>query len=189
MRAPITLALVLACAGSTACRGLRDLGFSNRVLHDVPSPDGRYRAVCQEIPAFDGPEYQTRLHTADGKFVVNLAYGGDAQPCREIAWSTDGVRVAVLNHVSRVTLADAAGATRGNAGRLPNRDVSLTWPEGTARNMRFVSPTVIEFDACDHKNFSVRQGCLAPFERRRLDVSTTPARGVPITAGRTGPGS
>lgn len=177
------MALVFAFAAG--CGSLADLGFTNRVLHDVASPDGRFRAICQEVPALDGPEFSTRLHRADGGFVANLAYGGDASRCREIAWSPDGSRLAVLNHASRITLVDAAGAMRGNAGRQSNRDVSLTWPEAHARNIRFVSETVIEFDACDAKNYSVIQGCLVSLERRRMDVSTTPARGVRLPSAST----
>ena len=176
-QAPSWTVLVMTLA-AFGCGPARHLGFSNRVLHDVPSPDGKFRAICQEVPAFDGPEYETRLHRQDGTFVVNLAYGGDAQPCREIAWSTDGAWLAVVDHVSRVTLVDAAGAMRGNVGRRPNRDVSLTWPQGLARNMRFVTPAIIEFDACDAKDVLRMRDCATTFQRRRLDISTTPARGV-----------
>ena len=182
-RLRVALAFVTFVPVLLAASACARLGFSNRVLHDVPSPDGQYRAVCQEVLVFDGPEYQTRLHRADGTFVANLAYGNDAFPCAEVVWSPDGSRLAVLStHVALATIVDAAGASGGAPSeRTPNREVSLTWPQGMARNLRFASNAVLEFDACDGANVANRpRSCTVAYERRRLDVSVTPARGVPL---------
>ena len=134
---------LLACAvlllGAAACARL---GFSDRVLHTVPSPDGRFVAVCQEVPAFDGPEYSTRLHRPDGTFVRNLAYGGDAQPCHEVVWAPDGKLLAILaRQNSAVTLVDLEDPRR-------NRLVTLTDRGDVASNLRFVGPRRIAYLSC-----------------------------------------
>jgi hypothetical protein len=102
---------LLASVIAAGCGAFADLGFSNRVLHDVASPDGHFRAICQEVPAFDGPEYQTRLHLKDGTFVRNLAYGGDAQPCDSVVWSPDAKQLLVRASTSAL-LVDLEDARR-----------------------------------------------------------------------------
>lgn len=118
------------------------LGFSNRVLHDVPSPDGRFRAICQEVPAFDGPEYQTRLHLADGTLVRNLAYGGDGHPCHEVAWSPDGRLLTILaRQNSALWIVDLDDPKR-------NRLQTLTDQGDIASNVRFVGPRRVAYLSC-----------------------------------------
>jgi hypothetical protein len=178
------LALLAMLAASTGCAGLRELGFSSRVLHAVPSPDGRFVAVCQEVPVLDGPNYDIRLHLREGGAVRPLARLGDGDPCTQLVWSPDSRRLASISaHVARAVIVDIEDDGELTGRRGP-RTVSLTWPEGSARNVRFVSPTLMEFDACDADDTSHRLHCIAPYERRRLDISVTPARGVALRAGR-----
>ena len=119
-----------------------ELGFRSRVLHDVRSPDGQYRAICQEVPALDGPEYQTRLHRADGTFVRNIAYGGDAQPCDEVVWSPDGKLLTILGRGnSALWIVDLDDPRR-------NRLQTLTDLGDIASNVRFVGPRRIAYLSC-----------------------------------------
>src|SRR5687768_18379333 len=60
------LKVATALLALLVCGGCARLGFSNRVVHRVPSPDGQFLAVCQEVPAFDGPDYTVRLERPDG---------------------------------------------------------------------------------------------------------------------------
>lgn len=116
----------------------------------------------------------------------DIAYGGDAYPCVEIAWSPDGSKVAILRPNATATIVDIVAALQQTRdARLWHRDVSLTWPQGRARAVRFVDVQTLEFDACDRDQMGA-SGCLIPYERRRLDISTTPARGVAIPAAISG---
>jgi hypothetical protein len=66
-----TVALVIVVA--VFSQGCAELGYRDRVLHRVPSPrDGTLIALCQEVPAFDGPGYDIRLERGDGTLVRRL---------------------------------------------------------------------------------------------------------------------
>lgn len=139
LRRLLSLLLLMPLLAVNACARF---GFSNRVLHDVPSPDGGYRAICQEVPVLDGPEYSTRLHRADGTFVRNLVYGSDAYPCHEIVWSPDGKLLLVLaRHNSLIFVVDIDDPRR-------NRQVTLTDRGDVASNLRFVGPRRIAYLSC-----------------------------------------
>src|SRR5687768_8581751 len=101
---------VAVAALTVAASACSALGFTDRVLHRVPSPDRRLVAVCQEIPVLEGPAYDIRLERPDGSLVRKL-YFGDGDPCSEMAWSPDGRTLAVLTaHVARVRFVDIAWA-------------------------------------------------------------------------------
>src|SRR5688572_9085862 len=87
----------IVCGLLTSCA---QLGFRSRVLHSVTSPDGRFVAVCQELPALDGPDFDIRLHAPDGTLIRRVHRGGDAHPCNEVVWSPDSRRLAVLSRVN-----------------------------------------------------------------------------------------
>lgn len=99
--------VILAALGSQGCA---ELGYSDRVLHRVPSPaDAALIAVCQEIPAFDGPDFDIRLERPDTTVVRRLYRIGDGDPCHEMAWSADGRTLAVVSsHVARAIIVDVA---------------------------------------------------------------------------------
>jgi hypothetical protein len=82
--------------------GCSRLGFSNRVLLRLASPDGNMVFVCQEIPELDGPGHEWRLERQDGTVVRRLLKGSDGNgACDEALWSTNGSTLAV---VSRATI-------------------------------------------------------------------------------------
>jgi hypothetical protein len=85
---------MLILLGASGCA---KLGYSNRVLHRAPSPDGRVIAVCQERPEFDGPGYGIRLHHPDGRVLRGLYEIGDGHPCDEVVWAPDGKTLGVLS--------------------------------------------------------------------------------------------
>ena len=167
-------ALVLLAA--VVSQGCARLGYSDRVLHRVPSPaDAALIAVCQEIPEFDGPGHDVRLERPDGTVVRPLYRIGDGDPCHEMAWATDGRTLAVLSsHVARAIVVDVARALGqpGTAHGPWTRSVSLASQDGRqlARRLRFVAPAEIEYEVCAHqfgKGIDWRV-CTAPAETRRL---------------------
>ena len=62
----------LVVAGAISTGGCARYGYSDRVLHRVPSPTGQMVAVCQEIPELDGPGYDIRLERPGGGVVRGL---------------------------------------------------------------------------------------------------------------------
>lgn len=56
-----TLLLASVMAGIVAGAGCARFGYSSRVLHRVSYPDGRFLAVCQEVPVFDGVLSKNRI--------------------------------------------------------------------------------------------------------------------------------
>jgi len=170
----IVLVLVVA-----AC-GCRSLGCTSRVLFRVPSPDGRLVAVCQEVPVFDGPEFDVRVERPDGSLVQHVLHGGDGDPCSEIAWSPDGRTLAVLTgHVARLRCVDVARAlqSEGNAKASrfwPQRDFSTEHHLQLGKDLRFVDQGTVEFTTCDYNLSKTRQNgerrCTSPEVRHRLAV-------------------
>ena len=140
--------LALAASGLTGCR---QLGFTNRVLWRVPSPDGRVVAVCQEIPVLDGPDFDIRLEQPNGTLRQRLYRIGDGDPCTEVAWAPDGRTLAVLSgHVARIRFVDVEGALKSSLAPAPWRQVDLSTERDLrlGRNLRFVGPLDVEVTTC-----------------------------------------
>ena len=57
----VTVRVVLSISAALVPPGCARLGFTDRVLWRVPAPDGQVVAVCQEISALDGPNFEIRL--------------------------------------------------------------------------------------------------------------------------------
>lgn len=90
----VPLSAVVVTGALLTAPGCRALGYSADVLQRVPSPDSRYVAVCQEVPAFDGPNYDIRLERPDGTKIRSVHSGGDAMRCAELAWAPDSRTLA-----------------------------------------------------------------------------------------------
>ena len=152
---------VMALGVTSACA---ELGYTDRVLHRAVSPDGRLAAVCQEVPVFDGPEFDLRLERPDGTIVRELLHMGDAGGCSEVAWSPDGRLLAVLtSHVAEINIVDVAWATshpdERNAHRF-RRYFSFS-TEGTLRQgtgLTFVSNDELEFQVCTYSLSETQHG-------------------------------
>src|SRR4029453_19583237 len=100
----LLLACVVAVVTTTGCARLE---YSSRVLHRVPSPDGQLISICQEVPVFDGPEFDVRLERPDGRVVRRLLHMGDGGGGSEITRSADGTSLAGLkSHGAHITLRD-----------------------------------------------------------------------------------
>ena len=153
-----------------------NFGYTNRVLHRVPSPDGKLVAVCQEIPVFDGPDFDIRLERPDGTMVQRVMRSGDGDPCHEIAWSPDGRTIAVLSsHVARVRFVDVEKALGEGASRRMywpevslGREGNFTW----GHHVRFTTASDVEVSTCPYSLSERRQTgayrCLAPEQPRRF---------------------
>ena len=161
--------VLIAVAISTAasCAGL---GFSNRVLHNVPSPDGSLVAVCQEIPAYDGPDFELRLER-QGQVLRTLLTLGDGDPCHEVVWSPDGRLLVVLSsQVARAVVLDVRGTLAKPANEPAIfRTVGFEGTGTLARNLRFVEGNTVEYEACP---FAIGSGsservCSGPVSQRR----------------------
>jgi hypothetical protein len=170
------LASALLAIGAMGCV---ELGFSNRVLWRVPSPDGKMVAACQEIPELDGPGYDIRLEGPDGTFVKQLYRIGDGDPCSEMAWSPDGRTLAVLSgHVARVRFVDVAWALQQTGETRywswPQIDLGSERLHRDAGALRFTGPREIELRVCGPQAYtprdSGRRTCPANSETRRIAV-------------------
>ena len=165
--------LILVCALLTGCA---DLGYTSRVRIRAPSPDGQLVAVCQEIPVFDGPDFDIRLERPNGTFIHRVFRSGDGDPCDQIAWSGDGRQFAVLSsHVARVRLVDVRRVLelkeKGAAWDW-SRQVTLAMGDGHAGNLRFEGPSSIGFDLCGtgmDPSTGVRR-CMGNLRHRQLDL-------------------
>lgn len=158
------------------------LGFRNRVLWRVPSPDGRVVAVCQEIPVFDGPDYDVRLERPDGTLVSRLYRGGDADGCSEIAWAPDSRTLAVLvADVARVRFVDVARVLQSDEkqippGSWPSREFSTEHTLRFGRHLQFVNSDAVEFTTCSYSLAHTQEThgrehlCTSPEIRQRLAV-------------------
>ena len=164
---------VLALALTAGCARL---GYSDRVLHRVASPDGRLVAVCQEIPELDGPGYDVRLERADGSVLLHLLRGGDGDPCSEVTWSPDGRFVGVLSaHVARVRFADVRKALAEQSGTQrwfwPQVDFGREGHFTYGRDLRFPTPAEYELTTCPYDLRERQQTgvfrCSGPETRRR----------------------
>jgi hypothetical protein len=177
---PVMRTIALVIFIGVLSQGCAELGYTDRVLHRIPSPaDRTLLAVCQEVPRFDGPSYDVRLERPDATVVRRLYEIGDGDPCHEMAWSSDGRSLAVLSsHVARAIIVDVERALSQPA--TPSaywswRSVSLAWGEEKklARHLRFVAPGEIEYEVCSHEiggGVDWRR-CTAPAHTRRLRLS------------------
>lgn len=178
--------LALAVATTGACARL---GFSDRVLARVPSPDGQLVAVCQEVPAFDGPDFAVRLERPDGSIVRRLYEAADGDRCSEVAWAPDGRTLAVLiGHVARVRFIDVAWALDHPALDTHVwswREVSFSSEQQTVlgRSLRFTAPLHIEIQLCPSTLANVRRTgrveCAAPPAVTRIEVPRPIVTGHP----------
>ena len=165
------LVVTLLSMAVAACTGL---GYSDRVLWRVPSPDGRLVAVCREVPAFDGPGYDLRLEHTDGSLRRRLYQIGDGDPCTEVAWSPDGRTLAVLSgHVARVRFVDVAWAldhpdVATEAWSWRQVDVSTAKERMTAAGLGFVSSATIELQVGPPMETAGEHG--PRLEARRLEI-------------------
>lgn len=170
-------ALTVALCLLTVCvSGCAALGYSNRVLWRVVSPSGELVAICQEVPAFDGPGYDVRLERPGGGLVRHLYDIGDGDPCSEVVWSPDGQTLAVVSgHVARVRFVDVGWAlanpdvpTAYWSWRQVDLSTQHTHLEGST--LRFVSPASVEIDVCPARSRSVTERCGDDSSIRRVDI-------------------
>ena len=130
-------------------------------------------ALCQEIPVFDGPEYDIRLERPDGSLVRKLYMSGDGDPCSEMTWSPDGRTLAVLTgDVARVKFIDIAWALDHPSTQTSysySRQVDL-WSRVLTRErqeqerlivhgreLRFVAPLTVELQLCPYSTDARRR--------------------------------
>jgi hypothetical protein len=179
----LTLAMfgrALVAGLAVASSGCAALGFTDQVLLRLPSPDGRMLAVCQEVPAFDGPNYSIRLERPDGTVLRRLYEIGDGDPCSEMSWSPDGRALAVLSgHVARIRFVDVAWALEHPATTTANwswRQVDFGSEQQplNAAGLRFVGPRQVELQLCPPQWDTVqphgRRACGHSSIIRRVDV-------------------
>ena len=181
--------LASVMAGIVAAAGCARLGYSSRVLHRVPSPDGQLLAVCQEVPVFDGPEFDVRLERPDGRLVRTLFHMGDGGGCSEMVWSHDGRSLAVLTrHVAGITVADVSWALANPTERNKHRYVrgfsfSAEGKHVQATSLRFVSALELEFQTCEYAMAETQRNrgtisCSRPPRPQRLQIP------APLITGR-----
>jgi hypothetical protein len=184
MRAYVLIVGIAAAAGP----GCSELGYTNRVLWRVPSPDGNVVAVCQETPEFDGPGYDLRLESAEGTRIAQLYHIRDGDPCSELAWSPDSNVLAVLSaHVARIRFVDVASVLRQPTARTEHwswRQVDLSTERDLrqGKDLRFVAPLEVEVAVCsyslrDTQRTHIRT-CTSQEVRKRFPVP------LPVKTGR-----
>ena len=181
------LAVAVALIGSAGCA---KFGYSNRVLHRVPSPNGEIIAVCQEVPVFDGPEFDVRLEHPDRTVIRKLFHMGDGGGCGEVAWSQDGRTLAVLTtHVATITVVDVDWALSHPSvleRHWFTRHFTFS-PEYVLRqatDLKFVGPSEVEFKLCEYSLKETQRNhgrirCLASARPQRLRIPS------PLVTGRT----
>ena len=178
MRHPLaSVALIVVAVASTGCARF---GYTNRVVWQLPSPDGQLVAVCQEVPVFDGPNYTIRLERPDGSRVRGLYDIGDGDPCSEMAWSPDGRTLAVLSgHVARIRIVDVAWVlahpdSRTNHWSWRVIDLGSDVNPLRADRLRFVAPLAFEVRLCEQEIGphlpNGRQNCGDNGRVKRVDI-------------------
>jgi hypothetical protein len=185
------IASVLLLGLATGCARF---GFTDRVLLHVPSPDGQIVAVCQQIPALDGPGFAVRLERPNGTVLQPLYEIGDGDPCSEIAWSPDGRTLAVLSaHVARLRFVDVdwalrhpAIATRHWSWRMVDYSTEKRFMLGGG--IRFTAAMKVELQLCPYALDAVRRTgvlkCSGPSVTEVLNIPQPIVTGHPIQ--RTG---
>ena len=136
--------------------GCAKFGYTDRVLHRVQSPDGLTIAVCQEVPMFDGPEFDVRVERRDGTRIRELFHMGDGGGCDELIWSSDGRTLAVLTSpVATIRIVDVDWALAHpeiHERHWFYREFSFSTDRVTkqATDLRFVSAFELEFQLCEY---------------------------------------
>jgi hypothetical protein len=185
----LTMSLVMGVllAGTTGCARV---GYTDRVLHRVPSPDGQLVAVCQEVPVFDGPDFTVRLERPGGQVARQLFGMGDGGGCSEVVWSPDGRSLAVVTrHVAVINIVDVAWAMAHpdvDNRHYFHRSFSFA-SEGSltlAAGLRFRSSSQLEFQLCPWSMAEARRN------NGRLECSEPPraqslALPMPFVANRS----
>jgi len=176
-------AVTLVCSVAVVFSGCAALGFSDEVLWRVASPDGQLIAVCQEVPVFDGPDFDLRLERPDGSFVRHLFTSGDGDPCSELVWSPDGRILAVLTgHAARAKFVDVGWALAHPDSPIAHwsrREVSLSSEQVPMRghDLRFVAPMTVELIVCPPVDGATGD-CGAGSAVKRFDVPESVISGV-----------
>jgi len=175
----VAMVLVALALAALALKMGSKRTYDSEVLLRVSSPDGTLSAVCQEVPAFDGPNYVVRLEREDGTFVRKLFDAGDGEPCSEIVWSKDGRTLGVLSaHVARTTFVDIEWVVKNasDTRRTGWREVSFGGESAAmlARGLRFIGPLEVELDVCSY-SLADRQRdgfftCTAPAETKTFAI-------------------
>lgn len=175
MRIAVAGLIVLACAGCAK------YGYTNRVLHRVASPRGNLLAVCQEVPVLDGPEFDVRLETKDGKVIRKLFGMGDGGRCSEVVWSQDGRRLAVLtSHVATITVVDVEWAL-SHPTELERHWFTRQFSFSSERSftfaneLSFASPLELEFQLCEYSLVETQRNrgqitCSKPPYSKRMEI-------------------
>ncbi|MBE3087967.1 MAG: hypothetical protein IMZ71_02465 [Chloroflexi bacterium] len=146
------------------------------MLWRVASPNGQIVAVCQEVPAFDGPGYDVRLERPEGGLMRQLYRSGDGDPCTEVVWSPDGRTLAVLSgHVARVRFVDVGWALdhpEVQTAYWSWRQVDLSTERARLEGseLRFVGPTAIELQVCSARSGGSSTSRGTDSLTRRLDI-------------------
>jgi hypothetical protein len=184
--------VALACLPLVAASGCGQLGYTARILWEVPSPDGQLLAVCQEVPFFDGPGHELRLEDGAGRVIRSFFGYSDADPCDELVWSANGGRLAmVTRHDGTVRILDVARALAHDSkpGTVATGDLwhvsSFSDAETLRRawNARFVSAVELQVEVCAYSLDAYRQTqefrCALPAETRTIGVEmpSMPDRG------------
>lgn len=182
--------LLMGAVVTCTAVGCARFGYTNRVLHRVPSPNGQLVAVCQEVPVLDGPGFTVRLERPGGEVVRKLFEMGDGGGCSEVVWSPDGRSLAIVTrHVATINMVDVAWAVAHpdvDNRHYFHRSFSFA-SEGMpalAAELRFRSSSRLEFQLCPYsiaetqKNTG-RSACSAP---PRVQSLTVPA---PLVANRS----
>jgi hypothetical protein len=175
------LSAILAGALLAGATGCARLGYTDRVLHRLPSPDGNIVLVCQEIPVFDGPEFEVRLERPDGSRMRDLYRMGDGGGCDEVRWSGDGRTLAVLtSHVAGIAIVDVEWAlshpdVQNSHWFVRGYSFSSEKRPARAAELRFVSPGELQFQVCEQSlsattSVEGRNRCASPARSQRLLV-------------------
>lgn len=183
MPSPRLLSTILVGGLLAAATGCARLGYTDRVLHRLPSPDGSLVLVCQEIPVFDGPDFEVRLERPDGSRIRELYRMGDGGGCDEVRWSGDSRTLAVLtSHVAGVSVIDVEWAishpdVQNSHWFVRGFSFSSESQPARAAELRFVSPSELQFQLCgqslsDTTRVDVRNRCTTPARSQRLLVPT-----------------
>ncbi len=173
------MALALAGLFLAASVGCARFGYTDRVRQRVPSPDGNLVAVCQEVPVFDGPEFDVRLERPDGSALRALYRMGDAGGCNEMIWSADGRTLAVLtSHTAGISIIDVDWALAHP--REPNShwfhrgfSFSSERVHRRATALKFESPRELSFELCEYSlgqapHIGGESRCSQPAQQERL---------------------
>jgi hypothetical protein len=147
-------------------------------------------AVCQEVPVFDGPEFDVRLERTDRTVIRQLFHMGDGGGCSEVVWSEDGRTLAVLtSHVATITVVDVEWALSHPTVMERHwftRQFSFSSESvlNHGAELKFLGTSEVEFQLCGYSIQETQRNhgqvrCLEPARPQRLRIPS------PLVAGRT----